>query len=77
MPTDTWGNILFQAQMVLRRVAADGAADRTPEELLALADNVDRIHGDEYFRTTALHEPPRVVRWDDPDLEGDDEEEAA
>ena len=69
MPTETWGNILFQAQLALRELATTGATTRSPEQLMHLADQVDRIHGDEHFRVTTLHEPPRVIRWEEPDLQ--------
>ena len=66
MPAETWGNILFQAQLVLRQLSTDGATDRSPEELKLLADQVEKIHSAEWFRVTALHQPPRVVRWGEP-----------
>ena len=58
MPTETWENILFQAQLVLHQLVTN----RTPEELLTLVDNVDRVHADGRFRTTALHRPLWLVR---------------
>lgn len=38
-------------------VATKGANSRTPDELLAFVDHVDRIHSDEYFRVTAVRQP--------------------
>ena len=49
MPTETWGNTLFQAQLVLRQLAADGTTDRYPEELRLLADQMDKIRSDEWY----------------------------
>ena len=75
MPTETWGNILFQTQLALRELATRGATARTTDELLTLADHVDRIHSDEYFRITALGRPPRLVRWGEPELREAEEDE--
>ena len=75
MPTETWGNSLYQAQLALRELATRGATARTPDELLTLADHVGRTHSDEYFRITALGRPPRLVRWEEPELREEEEDE--
>ena len=52
--------------MALRELVGGGAIAGAPDELKLLSNNVGRIHGDEYFRATTLHQPPRVVRWREP-----------
>lgn len=44
MPAETWGSILFQAQLVLKELANTGVTARSSEELRLLADQVDKIH---------------------------------
>ena len=72
MPADTPGNILLQVNGALQELGETGATTRSSEELKSLADQVDLIHGDGWFRVTALDQPPRVVRWEEPvELEED------
>ena len=75
MPTDTLENVLSQVQRVLDELANTGRTTLTHDELLTLAEHVDRIHKDEDHRINTLHKPRRVVHWDDDDY-WDDEERA-
>ena len=77
MPTKTWENILFQAQMTLCEMANAGATTRNPDELLTLVDHVELIHNYENFMINALHKPLRVVQWDEDHFDDIDDEESA
>ena len=61
--TVKWGTILFKAQAVLRELGSSGETSASPQELLDLADQLDKIHSDEWFRVEHLGREPRVIAW--------------
>ena len=61
--TVKWGTILFKAQAILRELGSSGETSASPQELLDLADQLDKIHTDEWFRVEHLGRKPRVIAW--------------
>jgi hypothetical protein len=61
--TVKWGTILFKAQAILRELGSSGETSASPQELLDLADQLDKICRDEWFRVEHLGREPRVIAW--------------
>ena len=57
----TWSNIIFQAQAALRCLGTTGDTHLSGEQLVFLADLLDKIGNDEYFRVHAQGCEARLV----------------